>query len=333
MTITSKTDPLVSVAMATYNGETFIQAQLESIIHQSHQNIEIIIVDDASTDRTPEILKAYAVRDSRIKLYFNQKNSGHNKAFEKAISLTNSEFIALSDQNDIWLSHKIEYLINFLVNNPDILLCYHAANIIDSNNEVTSNSLWEAMKIKLYEGSIFDQSRISKTIVEMPRLHGCMLMFRHRLKNFILPFPDEIFAHDWWIGFIASVHGKINAIPHILMSYRQHEKNLCGLELTEKRIKEIPLSERYKRLALQYHAMYTYCLNFNENFSYKNQIRKLAKVIHRYYITYLKRYEMLNSSRRKKRLLILLRFPFGLFNLKKIFRNVQIALKLNESYY
>lgn len=262
-----------------------------------------------------------------------KKNSGHNKTFEKAISLTNSEFIALSDQDDIWLPNKIDYLINFLKDNPDILLCYHAANVINSGNQVLSNSLWEAINIKLYEGSIFDQSKISKTIIEMPRLHGCMLMFRRQLKNFILPFPDELFAHDWWIGFIASLHGKIKAIPHILMSYRQHEKNLCGLELTEKRINEIPLSERYKRLALQYHAMYTYCLNLNDNFSYKNQIRKVTQIIHRYYITYLKRYKMLNSSSRKKRLLILLHLPFGLFNLKKIFRNVQIALKLNKSYH
>jgi glycosyltransferase involved in cell wall biosynthesis len=99
--------PLVSVAMCTYNGEKFINLQLDSILAQTYHNLELVIVDDGSTDETFNIISDYAKKDGRIKCFKNEVNLGFNKNYERAIKLTTGEFIAISDQDDIWLPHKM----------------------------------------------------------------------------------------------------------------------------------------------------------------------------------------------------------------------------------
>ena len=99
--------PLVSIALCTYNGEVFLQEQLNSLLNQTYTTIEIIAVDDASTDSTRSILEKKASTDSRLKVFINEKNIGYNKNFEKAISLCSGDFIAISDQDDIWEAEKI----------------------------------------------------------------------------------------------------------------------------------------------------------------------------------------------------------------------------------
>ena len=93
---------MISIAMATYNGEKFLRYMLDSILSQTYQDIELIICDDNSSDSTCLILKEYEKNNSRIKLYFNESNLGFIKNFEKAISLCSGDYIALSDQDDIW---------------------------------------------------------------------------------------------------------------------------------------------------------------------------------------------------------------------------------------
>jgi glycosyltransferase involved in cell wall biosynthesis len=104
--------PLVSIAMCTYNGAKFMAKQLESIINQTYKNLEIVIVDDRSTDDTVAIVEQFAKNDERIKFYQNETNLGFNKNFEKAVNLTTGDYISISDQDDIWLPTKIEDLLN-----------------------------------------------------------------------------------------------------------------------------------------------------------------------------------------------------------------------------
>src|SRR4051812_38033424 len=100
--------PLISIALCTYNGERFVESQLLSLIKQTYLNLEIIIVDDCSTDNTLNIIAGYAAKDNRIKYWKNDLNLGFNQNFQKALSLTSGEFIAISDQDDIWHETKIE---------------------------------------------------------------------------------------------------------------------------------------------------------------------------------------------------------------------------------
>src|SRR5437868_15054123 len=101
--------PLISIVLCSYNGERFIKEQIDSILHQTYPNIELIISDDASTDETARILKEYK-GDQKIKLFFQDENVGATKNFEFAIKQVRGEFIAFSDQDDIWLPQKLERL-------------------------------------------------------------------------------------------------------------------------------------------------------------------------------------------------------------------------------
>ena len=103
MTKMLEKNELISIAMTSYNGEKYIREQLDSILTQTYGNFELIICDDRSKDSTVEIIKDYCIKDSRIKLYVNEKNLGFKKNFEKAISLCKGEYIALSDQDDIYV--------------------------------------------------------------------------------------------------------------------------------------------------------------------------------------------------------------------------------------
>ena len=104
--------PLVSIAVATFNGAEFLEAQLETLINQTYTNLEIVICDDASTDSTRSIVEAYQKKDSRIKFFPNKENLGFNLNFERTLKHCTGEYIAISDQDDIWLLDKIEIVLN-----------------------------------------------------------------------------------------------------------------------------------------------------------------------------------------------------------------------------
>ncbi|MFT4918317.1 MAG: glycosyltransferase involved in cell wall biosynthesis, partial [Zhongshania aliphaticivorans] len=98
--------PKISVAMCTYNGERFLAEQLDSILNQTYKNIELVVVDDVSTDGTLRLLDEYAARDGRIRVIRNSENIGFVRNFEKAMGACSGEFIALADQDDIWFPEK-----------------------------------------------------------------------------------------------------------------------------------------------------------------------------------------------------------------------------------
>ena len=115
--------PLVSVIMTTYNGEQYLGAQLETVMAQSYKNIEIIICDDFSTDHTRALIKKFAAADKRISYSFNEFNLGVNKNFEQGFLKAKGDFIAFADQDDIWLSEKIEEQMS-LFTADDIILVH-----------------------------------------------------------------------------------------------------------------------------------------------------------------------------------------------------------------
>ena len=102
----------VSVVMCTYNGEKYLREQLDSIVNQTYPIYELIIQDDCSTDGTVEILKEYAGKYSFIQYSVNKKNKGYNENFFSVIALAKGDFIAISDQDDIWELNKIEVQVN-----------------------------------------------------------------------------------------------------------------------------------------------------------------------------------------------------------------------------
>jgi len=203
---------LVSIAMSTYNGEAFLQEQLESILNQTYTNLEIIISDDCSTDNTVEIIQEYKNKDKRITFHQNEKNIGFVKNFEKAISLCNGEFIALSDQDDIWKRNKIEIYLNEIQKN---VLIYSNAILIDKYSKENGKELFSDVD-KLCKGKVNNSFLLDNVA------SGNTMMFKKELVKYILPIPSKITYHDFWISFVASTYGTINYTEEPMTYYRRH---------------------------------------------------------------------------------------------------------------
>jgi len=209
---------LVSVVVCTYNGSRFVSEQIESICKQTYPNLQIIIVDDASTDNTFEIVKQWADKDQRIQLHRNEKNLGFNLNFDKACKLTTGDYIAIADQDDIWELTKIEKLVAKINESPDTLLVH----CISARFEQFGKFHLKSHKLVNYLAgndvrNFYLQNYIS----------GHNMLFRRSLLEKSLPFPGNVY-YDWWLAAVASCNGKIEAVPEIVVWHRMHDANATG---------------------------------------------------------------------------------------------------------
>jgi glycosyltransferase involved in cell wall biosynthesis len=122
--------PLVSVVLGTYNGGAYLREQLESILSQTYPNIEIVAVDDGSSDDTVPILKEYAAKHPAMKVFVNEHNLGFVKNFEKGCSLSVGELISLCDQDDWWMPEKVEKMADAI---GDHLMIYCDSQLCDGS--------------------------------------------------------------------------------------------------------------------------------------------------------------------------------------------------------
>ena len=220
--------PLVSVVMATYNGSRFLREQLDSIVNQTYPNLEIIVVDDCSTDDTVAILNAYAAKYANIKVYVNEVNLGYVKNFEKGLLLSTANYISPCDQDDIWLPNKTEFLMAKLAGNA-IVYCNSA--IINEAGELTGKKLSDTKYLQTYDDCL--QYTIGNTAAG----HAMILTRKTMLNS--MPLPTMI-PHDYWLGFVATFESQLLFVDEPLVWYRQHSANVFGVK-TEgvKKVKKV----------------------------------------------------------------------------------------------
>lgn len=205
--------PLISIAMCTYNGERFLEQQLQSIVDQHYRNLEIIIVDDRSSDGTLAILQRFQEQDSRIRVLQNPHNLGFIRNFERALGECRGEYIALADQDDVWLPEKIETLLSEIGDN---LLIYSRVKLIDSNGEQIAGTF---PRVRRIEG----ECPLSFIFENCVTGHACLL--KRDLLERALPIPEGVFAHDHWLAIIAAGSGQLKASQKLLSLYRSHGSN------------------------------------------------------------------------------------------------------------
>ncbi len=205
--------PLVSIALCTYNGAAFLRRQLDTILQQTYTNLEVIIVDDASTDDTIQIIKTYSQQDERIRFFQNESNEGFNKNFEKAVVHCKGEYIAIADQDDIWELHKIEMM---MMKWPADCIFVYSLSKDFMGEEPLKN---EKNKVVHY----YNGSDAKKLFFNSP-IHGHASMFHRSLLKDALPFPPDVF-YDWWLSVVASSVGKVGSIELTLTYHRVHPDN------------------------------------------------------------------------------------------------------------
>ncbi|MFN3300383.1 MAG: glycosyltransferase family 2 protein [Sediminibacterium sp.] len=212
-----KTYPLVSVILATYNGELYIREQVDSILRQTYKNIEIIFVDDCSSDKTVSILDSICHNYSHCSLIINTENMGYIRNFEKGMMMAKGEFIAPADQDDIWLPEKIEKLIEATNNETNITYC--DSLLIDYKGESLSKRLSEIKQLINFNNCIMFAIGNSAA--------GHAMIIRRKVVFDAMPFPTMI-PHDHWLGFIASLTGEVKFINEVMVHYRQHSSSVFG---------------------------------------------------------------------------------------------------------
>lgn len=226
---------MISVAMAVYNGELYIREQIESILNQTQKVDEIIIVDDNSSDSTYSIVQDYvnSCNNCIIKLYQNEKNMGYKLNFKKAISLTQGDYIFLSDQDDVWENDKVEKMIAVLIENSNILTLASSFSLIDKNGTPFSIELVDGLSNNnLLRKRVEYNELVEITFDELliqNYFQGCSLAITSYLKNrFINSFTEDFF-HDWLLNLLASEEKGMYFYNHPLFKYRIHDNNTIGI--------------------------------------------------------------------------------------------------------
>ena len=251
---------MISIAMATYNGETFIREQLDSILAQTEKDFEIVICDDASSDSTPKILDEYARKDSRIRVFINEKNLGYRENFNKAVSLCKGDFIAFSDQDDLWLPNHLEALHSAIGDN---LVC--GGRTVRCTEDGTSLSEFSPTP---YQSNCLT-SQISRFIYQCYAFNlyqgASQLISREAVERF---FPIEVdeYAHDWALAANAIGENRFVYIDTVITKWRKHSS-----QVTHKRhSREV----RKNRLAQFASYMWAHNDNFRKDSTIKEILRK-----------------------------------------------------------
>jgi glycosyltransferase involved in cell wall biosynthesis len=213
--------PTVAVVVATYNGATYLRAQLESIVQQTYKPSQIIIVDDASVDDTITIAHAFAAAHPEVMVVQNETRLGYIKNFEKGMLLANASYVALSDQDDIWVPNKLEVLMHAI---GDQLLAYSDSELIDANGDLLHK------KMSTIKNQLAYHTPIMYTIGAWAPGHA--MLFKKELIDKAAPFPALV-THDFWLGFVATCYSRVVYVNEPLVHYRQHMQNAIGADTTK----------------------------------------------------------------------------------------------------
>lgn len=212
----------VAILMSTYNGERYLDEQIQSIINQTYSNWVLYIRDDGSNDNTPQIIEKYANSHQNI-IFFNQeniKNVGVVRSFMDLLEHVSADYYMFSDQDDVWLKDRVKDIINSVKQNePGPACVFTDLEIV--NQELTpirrmnGENVWTDFLLLLFTNCIT----------------GCAMALNDELKG-LIKFNEinyrYVFMHDWWIGLLAAAFGKLVYLDKTTILYRQHGDNVVG---------------------------------------------------------------------------------------------------------
>lgn len=225
MVDTMKQEKKIEILLATYNGEKYLNEQIDSIINQTYTNWKLLIRDDGSEDRTLEILKEYEKKDERISILRDNKgNLGFVKNFEELLKNSSEEFIMFSDQDDYWLENKIEKYIGVL-ENLDVeklkkpLLIHSNSFVCDEKLNILKKNFVDSKVALQYGGNGYFFAYF---------VQGSTTLINRKLIDLGLPFLKSVTLHDRYFHLLVEFFGNRIFIDESLIKYRQHRNNEIG---------------------------------------------------------------------------------------------------------
>ena len=230
---------MVSVCMATYNGEKYLKRQLDTILEQLNPEDELVISDDSSTDHTIELIKEYD--DGRITLIEKANFGSPVFNMENALKKAKGDYIFLADQDDVWLPGRVTKTLEQL-QHYNLVVCN--AFIVDENEKIINESYfdWKGSKTGFWK-NLKKNSYI-----------GCAMALDRKILNAALPFPSNLIMHDIWIGLLAERLGKVKFFNDRLIYYRRHVSNFtAAAQRDDKHLSDFSTSFkiRYRKILLE----------------------------------------------------------------------------------
>jgi len=202
----------ISIALATYNGASYLQQQLDSFLEQTRLPDEVILTDDCSTDETPKIIKRFSeTAPFEVHWERNEQNLGYTGNFNQALMKTTGDLVFLSDQDDVWFRDKLEQVERYAAEHPAALVLMNDAALTDGElNDTGLTKLGQITSAGLSYSSF---------------VMGCCAAVRRDLLELCLPIPDDYRGHDGWIVKMAEGMGRKRVFTDVLQWYRRHETN------------------------------------------------------------------------------------------------------------
>jgi glycosyltransferase involved in cell wall biosynthesis len=236
--------PKITVLMPVYNCELYIREAVDSILNQTFTDFEFLIIDDASTDKTAEIIKTYT--DSRIKLIEKPSNTGYTNSLNYGLKIAKGEYIARMDGDDISLPERFEKQVAFLERSSDIVLCGSWYSKIGSGDVIKVPENHDAIKLALLRGNCM--------------AHPSVMMRKQILDKFPLAYnvskePAE--DYDLWVRLVGI--GKLHNLQEVLLDYRVH-----NTQVSQKRRQQQIESGLASRIKILEHLKYSFADNEND---------------------------------------------------------------------
>ncbi|WP_333698470.1 glycosyltransferase family 2 protein [Kordiimonas lacus] len=221
----SSTKPSVAIVLATYNGDKYLECQIESIRNQTYADWKLFVRDDNSTDATQSIIQKFEQKDDRIiNIDSGGKRLGYCQNFSVLLQHTldaGADIVFLCDQDDFWLPTKLEKQVRWH-DGKSPMLCHTDLELVDHHLKPIRSSYIQHLGLKPH------LAKTAKSLLLENNITGCATSVDRKILSKALPVPEGMDNHDMWLGVVASIVGEIRYVDEAMVKYRQHSQNVIG---------------------------------------------------------------------------------------------------------
>ncbi len=221
-----------SVAMCTYNGATYLQAQLQSLAAQQRLPDEVVICDDGSSDGTVAIAERFgASAHFPVRIFRNEQNLGYSRNFAKAVQLCSGDLIALADQDDLWHPQKLERLGTLFAEDASHGGIFSNGDLIGPDSEPLPGDLWGSFAFTPAEQARLAAGQALRVLLQRNVVTGMAFAFHSSARGLLHGMPAS-WPHDAWLALMLAREGRLHSCPEHLVAYRVHGHQQIGVPIT-----------------------------------------------------------------------------------------------------
>lgn len=233
----ARRQPLVSIILPTFNREKLIKKSVESVLSQTYKNLELVVIDDFSSDSTPDVLSQYQRDDQRVKVIRNGENIGFVRSLNKGIKQANGFYVARIDDDDFWCDkQKLEKQVNFLENNPDYALAGGGVVKTDEKGREVARFLFPESDPEIRQ----------RMLLSDPFVHSSVLFKKDDWQTANGYDENFDYSQDWDLWAKLGRLGKLYNFQEYFVYYLQGKQNRCNKNIRHHLFLNIKLRQKYR---------------------------------------------------------------------------------------